>query len=255
MLLLTGTPLCFNSNSEVTLLPLTGSQQLIKAQPPILPGLCNFRPSTYWPIATRNQLLSGQSGTLTNKEISRSGGRSPRPAAHKERQTLVEAEGAAAVAVTAVVCCSLSRIHCCRGFFFSTSKVRVEMQLNNPHGCFGMNTVEWQVWAGQRTMRVAGSMMSRQRDTACFVWMEGYGWRLLYVFIYLHTYLVTYFYFTFISIFLHNPSIKEMIMDTDHTVRAKQRVGLCNFSRRDLCLWMISQPSEAPQRPPGQAQL
>lgn len=57
---LTGTTLCLNSDSEVKLLPVTGSQPPVKAQPPTLPELqpqtgdlltyCNPQPAPVWPI-------------------------------------------------------------------------------------------------------------------------------------------------------------------------------------------------------------
>lgn len=34
-------------SSEVKLLPVTGSQPLMKALPPVLPELCDFTPATY----------------------------------------------------------------------------------------------------------------------------------------------------------------------------------------------------------------
>lgn len=74
----------------------------------------------------------------------------------------------------------------------------------------------------------------------CMFGLNGGLWVAATLCVYLFTYLLSYLLlFDFHFYVLHNPSIKEMIMDTDHTVRAKQserRVGLCNFSRRDRCL-------------------
>lgn len=68
--------------SEAKLLPVTGSQPLMKPPPPVLPELCDFTPATSRPIVPATCSCPDQTYG--------GGGQSSGPAAQEEYQTLVK---------------------------------------------------------------------------------------------------------------------------------------------------------------------